>query len=87
MSTVVKFEERQTACGKRLGIARLNSEKSLNALSLEMIQQLQPQLDSWAGDDEIACVWLEGAGEKAFCAAWRYRCNVSRNARSARRIG
>ncbi|MFC0444662.1 enoyl-CoA hydratase/isomerase family protein [Pseudidiomarina halophila] len=68
MSTVVKFEERQTACGKRLGIARLNSEKSLNALSLEMIQQLQPQLDSWAGDDEIACVWLEGAGEKAFCA-------------------
>ncbi|MGQ4276060.1 enoyl-CoA hydratase/isomerase family protein [Pseudidiomarina sp. E22-M8] len=68
MSTVVQFEERQTACGKRLGIARLNSEKSLNALSLEMIQQLQPQLDNWAGDPEIACVWLEGAGEKAFCA-------------------
>ncbi|MDN7134997.1 enoyl-CoA hydratase/isomerase family protein [Pseudidiomarina terrestris] len=68
MSTVVQFEERQTACGKRLGIARLDSEKSLNALSLAMIQQLQPQLDEWAGDPEIACVWLEGAGEKAFCA-------------------
>lgn len=67
--SVVQFEERATACGKRIGIARLNSEKSLNALSLEMIQLLQPQLDAWAGDDEIACVWLEGAGEKAFVQA------------------
>ncbi len=68
MTNVVEFEERHTASGKRLGIARLNSEKSLNALSLEMIQLLQPQLDAWAGDPDIACVWLEGAGEKAFCA-------------------
>jgi enoyl-CoA hydratase/carnithine racemase len=66
--SVVQFEERATESGKRIGIARLNSEKSLNALSLDMIQLLQPQLDAWAGDDEIACVWLEGAGEKAFCA-------------------
>ncbi|KFZ29573.1 enoyl-CoA hydratase [Pseudidiomarina atlantica] len=67
-TTVVQFEERTTECGKRLGIARLNSEKSLNALSLDMIQLLQPKLDEWAGDDDIAAVWLEGAGEKAFCA-------------------
>ncbi|RUO58559.1 enoyl-CoA hydratase/isomerase family protein [Pseudidiomarina insulisalsae] len=66
--SVVQFEERETRCGKRIGIARLNAEKSLNALSLEMIQRLQPQLNEWAGDDDIAAVWLEGAGEKAFCA-------------------
>lgn len=68
MTAVVQFEERQAGGEKRIGIARLNSEKSLNALSLPMIRLLQPQLKAWAEDDSIACVWLEGAGEKAFCA-------------------
>ncbi|RUO74089.1 enoyl-CoA hydratase/isomerase family protein [Pseudidiomarina sediminum] len=68
MMTVVQFEERAAGGDKRIGIARLNSEKSLNALSLPMIQLLLPQLKAWAEDDGIACVWLEGAGEKAFCA-------------------
>jgi hypothetical protein len=40
----VLFEERRCADGKRLGIATLNSEKSLNALTLEMIRLLQAQL-------------------------------------------
>lgn len=64
----VVFEEIDTVSGKKIGLARLNSEKSLNALSLDMILLLTPQLQAWQADDAIACVWLEGAGEKAFCA-------------------
>lgn len=68
MEDVVLFEEISTPSGKKLGVATLNSEKSLNALSLDMIQLLQPQLKVWANADEIACVVLRGAGDKAFCA-------------------
>ncbi|WP_129777625.1 enoyl-CoA hydratase/isomerase family protein [Peristeroidobacter soli] len=67
-SAGVRFEEIPTRHGFRLGIAQLNAEKSLNALSLPMIRALDPQLRRWANDPEIACVILHGAGEKAFCA-------------------
>jgi enoyl-CoA hydratase/carnithine racemase len=67
-SACVRFEEISTQHGPRLGIAKLNAEKSLNALSLDMIRLLDPQLRRWAEDPEIACVILHGAGEKAFCA-------------------
>ncbi|WP_352259989.1 enoyl-CoA hydratase/isomerase family protein, partial [Psychrobacter sp. TB55-MNA-CIBAN-0194] len=42
--------------------------KSLNALNFEMISLLEPQLQQWDKDDNIALVVLKGAGEKAFCA-------------------
>ncbi|MCC5856257.1 MAG: enoyl-CoA hydratase/isomerase family protein [Idiomarina sp.] len=64
----VLFRTEDTADGRKIGIATLNSERSLNALSLAMIDALEPQLHAWAADDCIACVWLEGAGAKAFCA-------------------
>lgn len=64
----VVFETRPASGGKQLGIARLNAEKSLNSLTLTMIDLLHAQLQHWAQDDAIAAVWLEGAGEKAFCA-------------------
>lgn len=65
---VVSFSTRAAENGKLIGIAQLNSEKSLNALSLPMVELLEPQLKAWRDDPQIACVWLEGAGEKAFCA-------------------
>lgn len=68
MQAAVLFEEIRCADGKRLGIATLNSEKSLNALTLEMIRLLQAQLTAWEADAGIAAVLLRGAGEKAFCA-------------------
>ncbi len=67
-SACVRFEEIPTQHDLRLGVAKLNAEKSLNALSLEMIRLLYPQLRRWADDPNIACVVLHGAGEKAFCA-------------------
>ncbi len=62
------FEERAAAGGKKIGIARLNQPKSLNALSLTMIRALTPQLERWRDDDTVAAVWLEGSGDRAFCA-------------------
>lgn len=67
-SAVVVFEELACANGQRIGVAKLNSEKSLNSLNLSMIQLLYPQLQHWAADDGIVAVFLHGAGEKAFCA-------------------
>lgn len=64
----VVFEERKAANGTRIGVARLNVEKTLNALSLEMIDLLGPQFSRWAADPGVAIVILEAAGEKAFTA-------------------
>lgn len=65
---VVVFNELAAANGKKIGVATLNAEKSLNALSLPMARLLLPQLAAWQDNPDIACVWLQGAGEKAFCA-------------------
>ncbi|WP_176340650.1 3-hydroxyisobutyryl-CoA hydrolase [Xanthomonas hortorum] len=64
----VLFEQRDCADGHRIGIATLNSPKTLNGLSLQMTRLLDAQLRVWADDAQIACVVLRGAGEKAFCA-------------------
>ncbi|ROU09476.1 enoyl-CoA hydratase/isomerase family protein [Lysobacter enzymogenes] len=63
----VLFEERQGAHG-RIGIATLDAPATLNGLSLEMARLLDAQLQRWAQDPALAVVWLQGAGEKAFCA-------------------
>lgn len=68
MEESVLFTEYKTACGQRFGHATLNAPKSLNALSLEMVDRLAPQLDAWAADPEIVGVILDGSGDKAFCA-------------------
>ncbi|GGX77756.1 enoyl-CoA hydratase [Litchfieldella qijiaojingensis] len=64
----VLFDERPTRDGGMIGVATLNAPKSLNALSLEMIHQLTARLAAWAEDRNVRAVWLEGAGDKAFCA-------------------
>lgn len=64
----VIFDERDAGNGRRVGFARLNAERSLNALSLAMIDALVPKLEEWAGRDDIACVVLSGSGAKSFCA-------------------
>jgi enoyl-CoA hydratase/carnithine racemase len=46
----------------------LNVAATLNSLTLQMVDLLQEKLDAWARDDGIAAVFIEGAGEKAFCA-------------------
>lgn len=68
MTEVVIFEELNAIHGKKIGIATLNSEKSLNALSHEMVHALLPKLQQWQNNPDIAMVMLQGSGEKAFCA-------------------
>ena len=64
----VLFEERVTANGMRIGIATLNAPRTLNGFSLPMAHLLLERLRTWATDDGVAMVVLQGAGEKAFCA-------------------
>jgi enoyl-CoA hydratase/carnithine racemase len=51
-----------------IGRVTLNVPATLNSLTLDMVDLLQAQLDTWADDDGVAAVFIEGAGEKAFCA-------------------
>lgn len=68
MSAPVTFSTFTTASGHNFGHAVLNNPAALNALTLPMIDLLDPQLKSWAEDDSIAGVVLSAAGDKAFCA-------------------
>jgi len=67
-SQSVLFDTLTADNGSRIGIVTLNAEKTLNALSLEMIDLLAAQLAAWSSDTGIALVLFQAAGEKAFCA-------------------
>lgn len=68
MTEAVIFKELEADNGKKIGVIRLNSEKTLNALNYEMIDCIYKTLLAWKSNDTVVCVFLEGAGEKAFCA-------------------
>mgnify|MGYP005811590929 CR=1 FL=1 len=68
MTNVVLFEELVCENDKKIAIATLNSPKSLNALSGEMIELLYPQLLQWQQQESVVAVFIQGSGEKAFCA-------------------
>jgi enoyl-CoA hydratase len=51
-----------------LGLITLNRPKALNALTLDMIHRMHPQLDDWAADPAVRAVVIRGAGDRAFCA-------------------
>lgn len=55
------------------GLITLDSPRSLNALSEDMIITMQATLDAWAEDPEICLVILQGAGDRAFCAGGNIR--------------
>jgi len=64
----VLFEECETGGGRRIGFAKLNRPKQLNALTLEMCQLMLDRFRAWASDEGIVAVVLEGEGPKGFCA-------------------
>jgi enoyl-CoA hydratase/carnithine racemase len=63
----IQFAELPALDGK-LGRVTLNVPATLNSLTLEMVDLLQAQLDQWRDDPRLAAVFIEGAGDKAFCA-------------------
>jgi len=68
MTDVVIFQEVDCDNGKKIGLITLNSPKSLNALSSDMLALLYPTLVTWQQQQDIAAVFLQGEGDKAFCA-------------------
>jgi enoyl-CoA hydratase/carnithine racemase len=67
-NVVVIFDEIATECSFKIGHATLNKPGALNALDLNMIRLLAPQLEKWQQDPQIAMVLIDGIGERAFCA-------------------
>lgn len=51
-----------------LGHLTLNRPRAINALNLEMVEQLHAALDAWEHDTEVDVVLLDGAGERGLCA-------------------
>ena len=51
-----------------IGYLSLNAPKSLNSLTLEMVQALYQALEAWKDNKDVSLVLLNGQGEKAFCA-------------------
>lgn len=64
----VVFSELPTRQGGVVGIATLNAPAALNAINLEMVDALYARLAAWRDDERILAVWLEGGGDRAFCA-------------------
>jgi enoyl-CoA hydratase/carnithine racemase len=64
----VLFEERRSASGPALGVITLNVEKTLNSLTLNMVELMLVKLREWRERSDIACVFIHGAGQKALCA-------------------
>ena len=51
-----------------IGVLTLNSEKTLNALSINMVRIISDALSAWQDNAEIAAIVIQGQGSKAFCA-------------------
>jgi len=46
----------------------LNRPRRMNAFNLEMIDELSTAVDEADADEEVRCVVIKGAGDRAFCA-------------------
>ena len=68
MSDKVLFEELATTTGHRIGVVTLMAKDSLNALDQGMTTRLLEHLTAWQKQDDIVCVFLQGDGNRAFCA-------------------
>lgn len=65
---LIRFSTQATSHQKTIAIATLNRPRALNAQNTELILALRAQLEAWETDDNIVMVWLDGEGDKAFCA-------------------
>jgi enoyl-CoA hydratase len=50
------------------GIISLNRPTALHALTLDMVHVMTAQLQAWAGDVEVACIMIDHAAGRGFCA-------------------
>jgi len=64
----VLFNEHKTRDGQTVLEIVLNAERTLNALTLDMIRLIQPKLEACKKDDSVVAIILNSTGAKAFCA-------------------
>ena len=68
----IKVQE--LACREgHIGLLTLDSPKTLNALTEDMVNDAQAALDQWAEDSRICLVVIRGSGDRAFCAGGNIR--------------
>ena len=60
--------EIQTQSGHFIGTLTLNAPNRMNSLTLEMVSSMLSALLSWETREDIACVVIDGRGDRAFCA-------------------
>lgn len=53
---------------KSLGVIQLNRPQAINSLDLDMCRTMADKVSEWRHDTNIACIFIEGAGTKGFCA-------------------
>lgn len=68
MTEKIIISVQNTAGAANLGRITLNKSKALNALDLDMVQAMQAQLDAWRHDPSVGAIFIDSAGDKAFCA-------------------
>jgi len=67
--TAIVAEPDLIACREgHAGIVRLNRPKAINAVTLEMLFDIDKALDRFEADPDVAVVVLEGAGDRGLCA-------------------
>lgn len=64
----VRLIRHPLAAGGYLAHISLNAPRKINALTLDMVESLLRHLQKIAADPEAVAVWLDGAGERGFCA-------------------
>jgi enoyl-CoA hydratase/carnithine racemase len=67
-SSKIVIAEQKTASGHVIGIVTLNNPARLNVTDLEMVKTIYQQLKSWQDNKSVVAVFMQGDGDKAFCA-------------------
>jgi len=70
------------ACGR----ITLNRPRALNALTLEMVDEMHTTLMTWASDESIQFVLVDGAGERGLCAGGDIRAMYTAVINDAREV-
>jgi len=68
MSDPKQYESILTKKEEGIGWITLNRPHRLNALTSDMIDEIQSALDDYEKDEEIKCIVFTGAGDRAFSA-------------------
>jgi enoyl-CoA hydratase len=84
------MSETEVICEKAgcCGLITLSRPEALNALTLNMVQEIAGALDRWEHDPAVTRIIIRGAGDKAFCAGGDIRIlyNLGKAGRHAEQL-